>query len=57
MIMYQKIICMRNETNTAYIYLSQMYKPDFRTINDFRKNNLEELSEYFIDILRMCVKP
>jgi len=42
------------ETDTAYIYLSQMYKPDFRTINDFRKNNILELSHYFIDILRMC---
>jgi transposase len=42
------------ETDTAYIYLAQMYKPDFRTINDFRKNNLEELSKYFIDIVRMC---
>ena len=42
------------ETDTAYIYLSQMYKPDFRTVNDFRKNNIEELSTYFIDILRMC---
>ncbi|GAG98812.1 unnamed protein product [marine sediment metagenome] len=31
-----------------------MYKPDFRTINDFRKDNIEELSQYFIDILRMC---
>ena len=42
------------ETDTAYIYLSQMYQPDFRTINDFRKNNILELSKYFIDILRMC---
>ena len=42
------------ETDTAYIYLSQMYKPDFRTINDFRKNNILELSQYFVDILRMC---
>jgi hypothetical protein len=31
-----------------------MYKPDFRTVNDFRKNNIEELSGYFIDIVRMC---
>jgi transposase len=47
-------IASKSETDTAYIYLSQMYKPDFRTINDFRKNNLEELSKYFIDIVRMC---
>jgi transposase len=42
------------ETDTAYIYLAQMYKPDFRTINDFRKNNILELSQYFINIVRMC---
>ena len=44
----------KSETDTAFIYLAQMYKPDFRTINDFRKNNLDELSEYFIEIVRMC---
>lgn len=47
-------IARRCETDTAYMYLSQMYRPDFRTINDFRKNNLEELSGYFVDIVRMC---
>jgi len=47
-------IASKCETDTAYIYLSQMYKPDFRTINDFRKNNILELSQYFVDILRMC---
>ncbi|MCK5493691.1 MAG: IS1182 family transposase [Candidatus Omnitrophica bacterium] len=47
-------ISLKSETDTAFIYLAQMYKPDFRTINDFRKNNIEELSEYFIKIVRMC---
>jgi len=42
------------ETDTAYMYLAQMYRPDFRTINDFRKNHLEELSGCFVDIVRMC---
>ncbi len=49
-----RMIARKTETDTAYIYLAQMYKPDFRTINDFRKNNLEELSRYFIDIVRLC---
>lgn len=49
-----RMIARRSETDTAYIYLAQMYKPDFRTINDFRKNNAEELSAYFIDIVRLC---
>lgn len=42
------------ETDTAYMYLAQMYQPDFRTLNDFRKNHLEQLSGYFVDIVRMC---
>ena len=49
-----RVIARRCETDTAYMYLAQMYRPDFRTINDFRKNNTEELSEYFVDIVRMC---
>lgn len=39
------------ETDTAYMYLAQMYRPDFRTINDFRKNNIKEISNYFVDIV------
>ena len=49
-----RVIARRCETDTAYMYLAQMYRPDFRTINDFRKNNIVELSEYFVDIVRMC---
>lgn len=49
-----RVIARKTETDTAYIYLAQMYKPDFRTINDFRKNNIEELSRYFVDIVRLC---
>ncbi len=49
-----RMIAKRCETDTAYMYLAQMYKPDFRTINDFRKNNIKELCEYFVDIVRMC---
>jgi len=49
-----RVIARRCETDTAYMYLAQMYRPDFRTINDFRKNNTRQLSEYFVDIVRMC---
>ena len=42
------------ETDTAYMYLAQMYKPDFRTINDFRKNNLDAIKKYFVGIIKMC---
>ncbi len=44
----------RCETDTAYMYLAQMHKPNFRTINDFRKNNLKNISYYFVDIVRLC---
>lgn len=47
-------IAARCETDTAYMYLSEMYRPDFRTINDFRKNNLVSIEGYFADIVRMC---
>ena len=51
------------ESDTAYppakdwragIYLAQMYRPDFRTINDFRKNNLDKIKDYFVKVVRMC---
>jgi transposase len=42
------------ESDTAYIYLAQMYRPDFRTINDFRKDNLDKIKKYFVEIVRMC---
>lgn len=44
----------RCQTDTAYMYLTGMLTPDFRTISDFRKNNLEELKEYFKNIVRIC---
>jgi len=42
------------ETDVAFIFLSGMQKPDFRTISDFRKNNLKELSNIFVQIVRLC---
>jgi len=44
------------DTDVAFIFLSGMQKPDFRTISDFRKNNLEEISELFVQIVRLCKK-
>lgn len=51
-----RTIAKKIETDTAYMYLSQMYRPDFRTVNDFRKNHIKELSEYFLEIVRYCQK-
>lgn len=42
------------EQDTAFMYLASMYKPDFRTINDFRKNNLAFIQQSFIHIVRLC---
>lgn len=44
------------ETDVAFIFLAGMQKPDFRTISDFRKNNIEEVSNLFIQIVRLCKK-
>jgi transposase len=44
----------RLDTDVAFIYLAGMQKPDFRTISDFRKNNLKELKNSFVDILQIC---
>ncbi|MBN2168478.1 MAG: transposase, partial [Actinobacteria bacterium] len=41
----------RCKTDTAFMYLANMYQPDFRTINDFRKNNLKEIEHYFTGIV------
>jgi len=38
----------------SFIYLAGMQKPDFRTISDFRKNNLNELRNSFVDIVQIC---
>lgn len=49
-----RVLARKTETDVAYMYLSHMYKPNFRTINDFRKNHHEELSGYFMDIVKIC---
>jgi transposase len=42
------------EQDVAFIYLASSNKPDFRTISDFRKDNLEGLNEYFVEVLKYC---
>jgi len=42
------------ETDVAFIYLSGMQRPDFRTLCDFRKDHLEELKGLFVQIVRLC---
>ena len=39
-----------------FFFLMESYSPDHRTINDFRKDNLCELENYFVEILRIFDK-
>jgi len=40
--------------NIPFIFLSAWQKPDFRTISDFRKNNLAELGLLFAQTVQLC---
>ena len=42
------------ESDTAYMFLSCLHKPDFRTINDFRKDNIESFEHLFLELLKIC---
>jgi len=47
-------VAARCETDTAYMFLAEMYRPDFRTVNDFRKNHLSFVERYFVEVVRIC---
>lgn len=47
-------IATRCETDTAWMYLTGMHKPDFRTINDFRKDNIKSFEGYFMTVIKLC---
>ena len=40
--------------NIAFIYLAAWQRPDFRTINNFRKNNLKQIEDLFVQIVHLC---
>lgn len=40
--------------NIRFMYLSGMQRPDFRTISDFRKGNIDLLKTYFVQIVQIC---
>ena len=40
--------------NVAFIYLAAWQRPDFRTINNFRKNNVKEIEDLFVQIVHIC---
>ena len=47
-------IAAKCESDTAYMFLASMYRPDFRTINDFRKDNIEYFKKCFADVIKVC---
>lgn len=40
--------------NVCFMYLAGMQRPDFRTISDFRKDHIDLLKDYFVQIVRIC---
>lgn len=49
-----RVIAHRLKSDVAYMYLSALQQPDFRTINRFRKDNIEILKGLFVQIVRFC---
>ena len=47
-------IAMACESDTAFMFLANMYRPDFRTINDFRKENIGFVQSSFVHIVQLC---
>ena len=47
-------IATKCETDTAWMYLTGMHRPDFRTINDFRKDNIKSFEGYFVAVIKLC---
>ncbi len=51
-----RVIAHRLRSDIAYMYLSAMQQPDFRTVNRFRKDNIDILKGLFVQIVRLCVE-
>ena len=49
-----RVIDHRLESDMACMYLSALQHPDFRTINRFRKENIDLLKGLFVQIVRLC---
>lgn len=49
-----RIIAQEVRENIHFIFLSAWQKSDFRTISDFRKNNLAELGLLFAQTVQLC---
>lgn len=51
-----RVISHKLKSDMAYMYLAAMQKPDFRTINRFRKDNVNILRELFVQVVKLCVE-
>jgi transposase len=51
-----RVMAHRLKSDVAYMYLSALQQPDFRTINRFRKDNIDVLRGLFVQIIRLCVE-
>lgn len=51
-----RVIAHRLRSDVAYMYLSAWQYPDFRTINRFRKDNIDILKGLFVQIVRLCME-
>jgi transposase len=49
-----RLLAHRLKSDMAYMYLSALQQPDFRTINRFRKDNIDLLKGFFVQIVRFC---
>lgn len=49
-----RVLAHRLKSDVAYMYLSGCHRPDFRTLNRFRKDNLEVLKSLFVQVVRLC---
>ena len=51
-----RAIARRCGEDVVFMWLSGMQKPDFRTVSDFRKNNIKVLKKLFKQVVQICQK-
>jgi len=51
-----RLIAHRLNSDLAFMFLAGRQAPDFRTVNRFRKDNLDLISDFFKQIVRLCSK-
>ncbi len=49
-----RVIARRCAEDVVFMWLSGMQRPDFRTISDFRKNNIKVLKKLFKQVVQIC---